>query len=68
MATTRRSSRLLTRETPTLPTSNYNYCLKTCIYRLVTQVEQFNAVTLKDLQTEIQQKTDLLDLVAYLGD
>ena len=31
-------------------------------------MEQFNAVTLKDLQTEIQQKTDLLDLVAYLGD
>lgn len=27
-----------------------------------------NAITQKDLQNEIQQKTDLLDIVAELGD
>ena len=31
-------------------------------------VEALNLSTLKDLQTEIQQKTDLLDLVATLSD
>ena len=31
-------------------------------------VEALNLSTLKDLQTEIQQKTDLLDLVAALSD
>eukprot|EP00347_Sterkiella_histriomuscorum_P023285 403335232 len=36
--------------------------------KMVSLVEQHNAVTLKDLQNEIQQKTDLLDLVSYLGD
>lgn len=36
--------------------------------KLVGQLEQLNLVTLKDLQTEIQQKTDLLDIIAQLSD
>jgi predicted Zn-ribbon and HTH transcriptional regulator len=36
--------------------------------KIVTQLEQLNLVTLKDLQTEVQQKSDLLDQVAALAD
>lgn len=36
--------------------------------KLLSQLQQMNAVTLKDLQTEIQVKADLLDLIAALSD
>jgi hypothetical protein len=67
MLTIRRSSTSLTKQTPIMLISKYNPpCLSE--HRIVSMVEALNLSTLKDLQTEIQQKTDLLDLVATLSD